>query len=63
VDGHRVHDKSKPVQRLDFRQALSCLAAEHYWDPVRWVIEEQGWRFERLRLGRPAAAVAATGET
>jgi hypothetical protein len=42
---------------------LNCLAAEHYWDPVRWVIEEQGWRFERLRLGRPAAAVAATGET
>jgi hypothetical protein len=26
----------------------SCLAAERWWDPVRWVIEEEGWRFEAL---------------
>jgi len=37
----------------------SCLAAEHCWDPVHWVIKEHGWRFERLKSGRSVTVIAA----
>ena len=30
-------------------QVPNCLMAEHYWDPVRWVDEEFGWRLRELR--------------
>ena len=36
-----------------------CLAAEHCWDPVHWVIKEHGWRFERLKSGRAVTVIAA----
>ena len=35
-------------------QTLSCLVAEHCWDPVGLAIVEYAYRFERLR-----AAVAS----
>jgi hypothetical protein len=28
---------------------ISCLAAERCWDPVQYVIETEGWRFDGLR--------------
>jgi len=37
----------------------NCLAAEHCWDPVHWVIKEHGWRFERLKSGRAVTVIAA----
>ena len=46
---------------LDHRgwPAPNCLAAEHCWDPVHWVIKEHGWRFERLKSGRAVTVIAA----
>jgi hypothetical protein len=52
----RVHASSShragPTRQNILAEREPCLAAEHCWDPVQYVIETEGWRFDGLRSRR-----------
>src|SRR3954471_19290825 len=48
-----VIERAKDVSQPD-----SCLAAEHYWDQVRWAIGAYAWRFDGLARAPEAGGTA-----
>src|SRR5215204_3906200 len=49
-----VEPLTKPALSQATETVPSCLVAEHYWDRVRWAIEEFAWRFDQCtRPSRP----------